>query len=249
VTGNPVVDALLWTLERLRGSGGMWEEKYAFLGDRHVVLITGHRRESFGHGFENICAAIRQLSMKFPQVEFVYPVHPNPQVRQPVCDRLGDCQNIHLVAPAPYPEFVWLMERAAVILTDSGGVEEESPTLRKPVVVMRRATDRQEIVRVGAGLLVGTRPERIVSAVSRLLTDREAYRFMQVERNPYGDGQAAVRIVDRMLDRPWLRDGAARHRPAPPEVARRRKTAGTQRPLAQRHSGLRRPQLRRARRS
>jgi UDP-N-acetylglucosamine 2-epimerase (non-hydrolysing) len=199
VTGNTSVDALLATLERERGHGAIWTARYAMLAQRRMILITGHRRESFGEGFENICRAILELARHFSDCEFVYPVHRNPCVQEPVRRTLGAQANIHLIDPVAYPEFVWLMDRSTLILTDSGGVQEEAPTLRKPVIVMRDTTERPEATESGAARLVGTTTAAIVEAVTRLLTDRAAYAACQIERNPYGDGHAAQRIVDLML--------------------------------------------------
>lgn len=203
VTGNTVVDALLETLDRLRQDGQLYREKHALLGCGRMVLITGHRRESFGQGFRNICRAIATLADRFPDCRFVYPVHLNPHVQQPVRELLGNHRNIQLLAPADYPEFVWLMDRATLILTDSGGVQEEAPTLGKPVLVMRDTTERPEAVEAGAAKLVGTQVDTIVDHASSLLTDSAAYRSCQIDRNPYGDGQAARRIVDWMLEQNW----------------------------------------------
>ncbi len=206
ITGNTVIDALLWTVARQRQHSDVWDEKFAFLEGRRMVLITGHRRENFGGGFQNICGAISILAGQFPDVEFVYPVHLNPNVQAPVKSILGGLPNVHLVAPAPYPEFVWLMDRCAVILTDSGGVQEEAPSLRKPVLVMRETTERPEAVESGAVQLVGTSVEAITGGVSTLLSDAEEYRKRQIDENPYGDGNAARRIVDSMLDMAWQAD-------------------------------------------
>jgi len=203
VTGNTVVDALLWTLKRERDQSAQWQEKYAMLGDRRMVLITGHRRENFGTGFENICQAIATLARKFTDVEFLYPVHLNPNVQQPVREALGELSNVHLTEPAPYPEFVWLMDRSTLILSDSGGVQEEAPSLKKPLLVMRDTTERPEAVDAGAVELVGTSAERIVSRTAALLSDDEGYRRHQIDHNPYGDGHAAKRIVDLMLKQGW----------------------------------------------
>jgi UDP-N-acetylglucosamine 2-epimerase (non-hydrolysing) len=203
VTGNTVVDALLWTLKRERDKSAQWQKKYAMLGDRRVVLITGHRRENFGAGFENICQAIATLARQFADVEFLYPVHLNPNVQQPVREALGELPNVHLTEPAPYPEFVWLMDRSTLILSDSGGVQEEAPSLKKPLLVMRDTTERPEAVDAGAVELVGTSAERIVSRAAALLSDDEDYRRHQIDHNPYGDGHAAERIVDLMLNQGW----------------------------------------------
>lgn len=196
ITGNTVVDALLWTLERERGHSDHWERKHAMLGPRRLVLITGHRRESFGAGLQQVCAAIAQLSERFPDVQFIYPVHLNPNVLLPVRRMLSGRPNIHLAEPASYPEFVWLMCRATLIITDSGGVQEEAPSLRKPVLVTRETTERPEAVEAGAAVLVGTSSQAIVEHAARLLTDPAEYARRQATANPYGDGQAAKRIVD-----------------------------------------------------
>ena len=203
VTGNTVVDALLATVERERAAAGKWQEKYAMLADAPVVLITGHRRESFGEPLERICRAIAVLAQRFPDCRFVYPVHLNPNVREPVRATLGDQGNIHLLDPVPYPEFVWLMDRCRLILTDSGGVQEEAPSLGKPVLVMRQTSERQEAVEAGAARLVGTSVDRIVDGVTTLLTDPSQYAACQIDRNPFGDGRAAQRIVDLMLEQGW----------------------------------------------
>jgi UDP-N-acetylglucosamine 2-epimerase (non-hydrolysing) len=207
VTGNTVIDALLMTLQRERGNDRRWREKYAMLDERAMVLITAHRRESFGPPFEAMCRGIASLAGQFPECEFVYPVHLNPNVQEPVRRILAGRTNVHLVEPAAYPEFVWLMDRSKLILTDSGGVQEEAPSLRKPVLVMRRTTERPEAVEAGAARLVGTETHSIVEGVARLLSDPAAYAACQVERNPYGDGHAAERIVELMLQEKWRSKG------------------------------------------
>jgi len=204
VTGNTVIDALLWTANRERASDRPWQDKYTFLADHPMVLITGHRRENFGPGFLSICQAIAELADKHPETDFLYPVHLNPNVQKPVYEALGDRRNIHLAEPAPYPEFVWLMDRSTVILSDSGGVQEEAPSLRKPVLVMRETTERPEALDAGAVELVGTDRDRIVSRVSTLLTDADEYARHQIDENPYGDGQACPRIVELMLQQDWI---------------------------------------------
>lgn len=203
VTGNTVIDALLWAVERERANDASWRSKYAYLGDHRMVLITGHRRENFGEGFQSICESIGLLAEEYQQVEFIYPVHLNPNVRGPVYEILGGRSNIHLVDPAPYPEFVWLMDRSTIILTDSGGVQEEAPSLRKPILVMRETTERPEAMDAGAVELVGTSVELIVDRISTLLDDPVEYAQRQIEENPYGDGVAAQRIVDLMLEQGW----------------------------------------------
>jgi UDP-N-acetylglucosamine 2-epimerase (non-hydrolysing) len=201
VTGNTVIDALLETVRHQRLNGRQFQYKYSHLGTADVVLITGHRRENFGQGFEDICQAIATLAARFGDCRFVYPVHLNPNVQQPVKQHLGHLNNVHLVAPVSYPEFVWLMERSKLILTDSGGIQEEAPSLGKPVLVMRETTERPEAVEAGAARLVGTSTSAIVDGAAKLLSDSSAYSACQVRHNPYGDGDASRRIVDWMLER------------------------------------------------
>ena len=203
VTGNTVIDALMWAVERERGVSARWQDRYSMLGDRRMVLITGHRRENFGQGFQDMCESIATLADRFPEVEFVYPVHLNPNVQEPVHRILGKRKNIHLVEPKAYPEFVWLMDRSTVILTDSGGVQEEAPSLKKPILVMRETTERPEALDAGAVELVGTSKRAIIDGVTRLLTDDAEYRRRQIDLNPYGDGRAAARIVQLMLEQGW----------------------------------------------
>ena len=199
VTGNTVIDALLWTSERERKSSA-WPDRYGFLEGRQMVLITTHRRENHGGGLDQICRAIAELARIFPETAFVLPVHLNPYVKSTVEESLAGITNVHLLRPLPYPEFVWLMDRAKLILSDSGGVQEESPSLKRPVLVLRETTERQEAVECGAVLLVGSHCESIVAGATRLLKDEKAYKSMQVETSPYGDGRAAVRIVDWLLE-------------------------------------------------
>jgi UDP-N-acetylglucosamine 2-epimerase len=200
VTGNTVIDALHWTLARERARGDYWRQRYAFLAERRLVLVTGHRRENFGQGMRAFCDAIGMLADQFPDVEFVYPVHLNPSVQGPVREHLSGRANVHLLDPVPYGEFTWLMDRSTLLLTDSGGVQEEAPTLRKPVVVFRDTTERPEAVQLGASLLVGTRADAAAHAVATLLCDPHEYQKRQAPYNPYGDGQAAVRVVDALLE-------------------------------------------------
>lgn len=203
VTGNTVIDALLWTAERERRDPDQWINKYAFLANSKLVLITGHRRENFGPGLARLCEAISQLAAEFGDVQFVYPVHLNPQVLEPVRRALSGLSNVHLTAPAPYPEFVWLMDRSTLILTDSGGIQEEAPSLGKPVLVLRESTERPEALESGAVELIGTDPGRIVERVSRLLRDPAECERRRVSVNPFGDGLAAQRIVQLIVDRAW----------------------------------------------
>jgi UDP-N-acetylglucosamine 2-epimerase (non-hydrolysing) len=202
VTGNSVIDALLWTIRRERARGRKWADKYAKMRPR-MVLITGHRRENFGGGFAQICDAISRLARKFDETDFFYPVHLNPNVQKPVYESLGGLANVHLVPPASYPEFVWLMDRSYLILTDSGGVQEEAPSLLKPVLVMRDTTERPEAVEAGGVELVGASSRNIVRAVSRLLEDPAEYARRQIDANPYGDGAASRRIIDLVVERAW----------------------------------------------
>lgn len=206
VTGNSVIDALLLAREQVRANPPVIPELPIYLqpGSEaenliQMVLITGHRRENFGSGFESICRAIATLAHRFPEVHFVYPVHLNPNVVEPVRRILGRGEsgttNIHLIAPQPYLPFVGLLSRAKVILTDSGGVQEEAPSLGKPVLVMRETTERPEAVEAGTVRLVGTDADKIVREMSLLLTDPTAYQEMSRAHNPYGDGLAADRII------------------------------------------------------
>ena len=200
VTGNTVIDALLMT----RDMADKTEIKIVGLPDglmrsnERVVLITGHRRENFGAGFEHICSAIGNLAKRFPDTHFVYPVHMNPNVREPVGRILGaySGRNVHLIDPQPYLPFVALMNRAYLILTDSGGVQEEAPSLGKPVLVMRDTTERPEAVEAGTVKLVGTDRESIETAATELLSDSDAYGAMARAVNPYGDGRAVERILE-----------------------------------------------------
>lgn len=200
VTGNTVIDALLWVRDKLDADPELsrsLELRFSFLRNgSKLVLITGHRRENFGDGFERICAAIRSLAMKFPDNDFVYPMHLNPNVRGPVERVLDGVSNIHLIEPQDYLPFVYLMTRSTVILTDSGGIQEEAPSLGKPVLVMRDTTERPEAVVAGTVKLVGTNSNKIVEEVSKLLEDDEAYNQMSFAHNPYGDGKACARILD-----------------------------------------------------
>jgi UDP-N-acetylglucosamine 2-epimerase (non-hydrolysing) len=211
ITGNTVIDALLWTIKRERSRARFWARKHAPLGGGRMVLITGHRRENFGKGFESICAAVGDLATRFGDVQFVYPVHLNPNVRRPVRRILAAYANVHLIEPVAYPEFVWLMDRSTLILTDSGGVQEEAPSLRKPVLIMRQTTERPEAVEAGAAELVGCNRQMIVDRVSLLLTDPTALAQRQVRRNPYGDGRASERIVELLASAKFM----AEVRPCP----------------------------------
>jgi UDP-N-acetylglucosamine 2-epimerase (non-hydrolysing) len=204
VTGNTVVDALLWVLERIESDAvrrsavtRMLDARLPFRWrETQYVLITGHRRESFGDGFLQICEALRILAGRYPAVHFVYPVHLNPNVQGPVKSTLAGIANVHLVEPLEYEPFVYLLKHCHIVLTDSGGIQEEAPSLGKPVLVMREVTERPEAVEAGTVRLVGANRERIVANVSELLDDQESYLAMTRAHNPYGDGTACRRIVD-----------------------------------------------------
>ena len=197
VTGNTVIDALLWVRERVREVRPQLPDGLVESVDRRkMILVTGHRRESFGEGFENICHAIREVADTFSDVVFIYPVHLNANVREPVNRILGRHERIHLIEPLSYAPFVWLMDRATMVLTDSGGVQEEAPSLGKPVLVMRETTERPEGIDAGSARLVGIQQERIVNELTRLLYHPEERAAMCKARNPYGDGKAAARIVE-----------------------------------------------------
>lgn len=202
VTGNTVVDALFEVTAKLEKSTDLqsrFVKKFNFLDDeKRVVLVTGHRRESFGGGFERICKALRQVAVSHPTAQIVYPVHLNPNVQEPVKRLLADVENIHLIEPLDYLPFIYLMDRAYIILTDSGGIQEEAPSLGKPVLVMRDTTERPEAVAAGTVKLVGTVAEKIFSEINILLTDRGEYQLMSRAHNPYGDGQACKRILDTL---------------------------------------------------
>ena len=202
VTGNTVIDALLRVVARIRDDAALEADlarRFGFLApDRRVVLVTGHRRESFGGGFERICTALARIADGFPEVDVVYPMHLNPNVREPVRRILGGRANIHLIEPLDYLPFVWLMDRAHVIVTDSGGIQEEAPSLGKPVLVMRDTTERPEALAAGTVRLVGTDTGLIVAEVTRLLSDRAAWDGMSLAHNPYGDGRAVPRILDAL---------------------------------------------------
>ncbi len=200
ITGNTVIDALHDSVERVKSldSKELHELKSKISSDKKIILVTGHRRENHGQGFINICQALKEIAQKFKDVEIVYPVHLNPKVQKPVYELLGDLDNIKLIEPLAYPEFVWLMDRSHLVITDSGGVQEEAPSLGKPVLVMRDTTERPEAVEAGTVILVGTDKEKIVSEASNLLTDDKKYGTMSRLHNPYGDGKACNRIVEFM---------------------------------------------------
>jgi UDP-N-acetylglucosamine 2-epimerase (non-hydrolysing) len=202
VTGNTVIDALLKVVNKLGRDAvqqARFAEQFDFLAaERRIVLVTGHRRESFGGGLERICQALAETARTFPDVDIVYPVHLNPNVREPVNRLLSGVPNVHLIEPLDYLPFVYLMNRAHIILTDSGGIQEEGPSLGKPVLVMRDTTERPEAVAAGTVKLVGTHSDRITHNLHELLTDQTAYERMSFAHNPYGDGQACQRILDTL---------------------------------------------------
>lgn len=205
VTGNTVIDALLEVVDKLQRDDKLQKtfgSQFSYLDTySRLVLVTGHRRESFGGGFERICTALARIAEEFPDVGILYPVHLNPNVREPVNRLLTDIPNVHLIEPLEYLPFVYLMHRSALILTDSGGIQEEAPSLGKPVLVMRDTTERPEAVEAGTVRLVGTDADNIVRHVSELLKNKQAYDSMAYAHNPYGDGKACARIVDALLDR------------------------------------------------
>ncbi len=200
ITGNTVIDALHQVVSKIDRDTALSSDfaaKFPYgQNGRRLILVTGHRRESFGSGFENICAALKVIAEQFPETDVVYPVHLNPNVREPVYRLLSQTPNVHLIEPQEYLPFVYLMSRSYLVLTDSGGIQEEAPSLGKPVLVMRDTTERPEAVAAGTVKLVGTDTAKIVTEVSRLMTDQHYYDAMSFAHNPYGDGAACGRIVD-----------------------------------------------------
>ncbi|OGV27513.1 MAG: UDP-N-acetylglucosamine 2-epimerase [Legionellales bacterium RIFCSPHIGHO2_12_FULL_37_14] len=200
VTGNTVIDALYQIVAKLDSSPALTQEMqnlFPMLAEnRKYILVTGHRRESFGLGFENICNAIAEVAKIYPEVDIIYPVHLNPQVQAPVYKILSKINNVHLIEPVDYLPFVYLMKNAHIILTDSGGIQEEAPSLGKPVLVMREITERKEALAKGTLLLVGTDKHKIVNGVKRLLEDEAYYKHMSWAHDTYGDGEAAKKIVN-----------------------------------------------------
>ena len=198
VTGNTVVDALFMVLDKARGENHL--EDLSIKDGNRLILVTGHRRESFGRGLEDICRALKQITELNDDVEIVYPVHLNPNVQEPVHRILDGLDRVHLIKPLNYVSFVQLMDKAYLILTDSGGIQEEAPSLGKPILVMRNATERPEVIEAGAAKLIGTLSETIVGATMELLGNREEYDRMAELPNPYGDGEAARRIVKILME-------------------------------------------------
>ena len=202
ITGNTVIDALLMAVDIISTTAGVKEkmakelqEKGYTVGDREYILVTGHRRENFGDGFLHICKAIKELAALHPEMDIVYPVHLNPNVQKPVYELLSGLSNVYLISPLDYLPFIYAMQHSTLLLTDSGGVQEEAPSLGKPVLVMRDTTERPEAVEAGTVKLVGTDAEAIVSNVTALLQDKEMYKRMSETHNPYGDGQTCERII------------------------------------------------------
>ncbi len=211
ITGNTVIDALYWVIDKIKGDpillervkDSVLQSGYDTNRNRKIVLITGHRRENFGDGFLSMCKAIKSLSEKYPEVDFIYPMHMNPNVRKPIHEIFGGDHNkqsnMFFIEPLEYLSFVFLMEKSTIVLTDSGGIQEEAPGLGKPVLVMRDTTERPEALKAGTVKLVGTDYDRIVSEVSKLLEDVDYYSAMSLAQNPYGDGMACNRIVNCLV--------------------------------------------------
>ena len=214
ITGNTVIDALYWVVNKIKGNRELDAELEHVLkisgydihrldNGKKLVLITGHRRENFGDGFISMCKAIKELTEKYPEVDFVYPMHLNPNVRKPIHEVFGDdlstLDNMFFIEPLEYLSFVYLMEKATIVLTDSGGIQEEAPGLGKPVLVMRDTTERPEALEAGTVKLVGTDYDKIISEVSMLLDDTEYYEAMSKAVNPYGDGLACERIIEKLI--------------------------------------------------
>ncbi|HIF9403362.1 TPA: non-hydrolyzing UDP-N-acetylglucosamine 2-epimerase [Photobacterium damselae] len=205
VTGNTVIDALLMVKEKIEKDIDLkatLEYIFPFLDDnKKMILVTGHRRESFGGGFERICQALAQTAQDNPDIQIVYPMHLNPNVREPVNRILSGVNNIYLIEPQQYLPFIYLMDRSNIILTDSGGIQEEAPSLGKPVLVMRDTTERPEAVEAGTVKLVGTDTDMICAELKKLLNDNDAYKSMSFAHNPYGDGKACLRILNNLMNK------------------------------------------------
>lgn len=200
VTGNTVIDALQYSSDKVTSDGYSDDEidnlKTLVDDSKKIILVTGHRRENHGQGFINICSALKQIALENDNVQIIYPVHLNPKVQKPVYELLEGIDNIKLIAPLSYPSFVWLMSQSYLIITDSGGVQEEAPSLGKPVLVMRDTTERPEAVDAGTVLLVGTDTNKIITETNRLLNNKDAYSKMSRLHNPYGDGLSCQRIIE-----------------------------------------------------
>ncbi|MGR5195435.1 non-hydrolyzing UDP-N-acetylglucosamine 2-epimerase [Vibrio rotiferianus] len=204
VTGNTVIDALLMIKEKIEINKELYfelESNFPYLDkNKKLILVTGHRRESFGVGFENICEALAKIARNNPDVQILYPLHLNPNVREPVNRHLSQIENIYLIEPQQYLPFIYLMTRSFIILTDSGGIQEEAPSLGKPVLVMRETTERPEAVQAGTVKLVGTNVNKIIKEVEVLLNDENEYKKMSYSHNPYGEGNACDIIIDKLVD-------------------------------------------------
>jgi UDP-N-acetylglucosamine 2-epimerase (non-hydrolysing) len=204
VTGNTVIDSLLWVRKKLYQDQLLLKtlnDKFHYLdSSKRLILVTGHRRESFGAGFEEICKALRMIALQHSDVQILYPVHLNPNVQEPVYRMLADLGNLFLIDPQEYLPFCYLMEKSSIILTDSGGIQEEAPSLGKPVLVMRDTTERPEAVDAGTVKLVGSVSKIIVDQVNTLLTNKSEYEKMSVAHNPYGDGKSCDRIIKFLME-------------------------------------------------
>ena len=203
VTGNTVIDALLMVTNKIESNNDLNETlatQFSFLDhNKKLILVTGHRRESFGGGFERICKALAITAKRYPNAQILYPMHLNPNVREPVNRILKGIENIFLIEPQQYLPFIYLMTRSHIILTDSGGIQEEAPSLGKPVLVMRDTTERPEAISAGTVILVGTEVDKITSSLEKLMEDENAYKAMSFAHNPYGDGKACQRILDSLI--------------------------------------------------
>lgn len=200
LVGNTVIDALFLGLEAIKKRGdGEYKKFYSKVDfSKRIILVTGHRRESYGRKFENMCMAMKDIVDKFTDVEIVYPVHLSPNVRKPVYDILSNHSRIHLIDPVEYPRLLWLMNRSYIVLTDSGGIQEEAPSLGKPVLVMRDVTERNEGITAGSAVLVGTNRQKIFNQVKKILTNPKIYKKMSTASNPYGDGSASKKIFNHL---------------------------------------------------
>jgi UDP-N-acetylglucosamine 2-epimerase (non-hydrolysing) len=204
VTGNTVIDALFLALDKIKNDKDLESKiknqisnfNYEIKDDKKIILVTGHRRENHGQGFINICEALKTIAINNPDIDIVYPVHLNPNVQKPVKEILSNISNVHLIEPLQYEQFIYLMDKSYFIITDSGGVQEEAPSLGKPVLVMRDTTERPEAVEAGTVKLVGTHTETIIKEAQKLLNDTIKYEKMSKAHNPYGDGKACERIVE-----------------------------------------------------
>ena len=196
VVGNTVIDALYYCIDKLKAKNEEYTLFFDFIDfSKRIILVTGHRRESFGKTFENICFALREIALKYKDVEIIYPVHLNPNIREPVSRILQEIKNIHLIEPLSYPLLIWLLDKSYIVLTDSGGIQEEAPSLGKPVLIMRDVTERPESLISGTAKLVGTDKDQIIKSTSKLLEDQEEYNGMARAVNHYGNGTASYKIL------------------------------------------------------